>query len=431
MLRSKLAGWGVLLVVVAFAECKVYDESMLLEAGFAGSPPPAARDYGVGWWSGADPATSCYSARRPSAADRPATTSDADIGALIFGIRTMRLGSRNLNGDLDPKAWQDIGFDLDGMCTNSTTCPTSGEPKVSCKPTSASIPADGSYCRDNNFGNLEYLISTTPDIQNRFALSDPSFNCSICKGAYNILFRITGYNGEPNDSSIRIDIYPSPGLDQLKPVNCSGDTWDTSACWTSDDRWEIQSTYVPSHTSADNTGDSTLYDPSAFVRDGYVVASLPANTLFWFPGDRGVALAFPLKLQGGIVTGKLVKDTNGQWSLEDGMIAGRLKATDAIEAFQMLGLCPGDALFAGAQLMANTNADVLSSGDTAPDATCDAISVGIAFTASAAKFGSLADVQPLVPCTGSADAGPGDSGSTDGGSTDGGANDAAADAHAD
>jgi hypothetical protein len=407
MLRSKTMRWTVLATVFALAECNVYDESMLLPGeGYAGAPPSAS-EFGVGWWSGKDPDTACFSARRPSAADRPSGTANGDVGPLVFAIRAMRLGSRNLAGELDPKAWQDIGFDLDGICTTSPTCPTTGEAAVSCKPVSATIPADGSYCRDNNFGNLEYLISTNADIQARFKLNDPSFNCSLCEGAYNILFRLTGYNGEPNDSSVRIDIYPSPGLDTLKPVDCSAESWDESACWTQEDRWQVQRDYVPSGTSADNMGDSTLYDPSAFVRDGYVVATLPANTLFWFPGNRGVALAFPLKVQGGVVTGKMVKQPGGTWEIQDGIIAGRLKSTDAIEAFQMLGLCKDDPLFAGAQLYASTFADVLSSGDTAPEATCDAISVGIAFSASLAKFGSLAEVAPLVPCE-SSDAGAGD-----------------------
>lgn len=409
MRSFRFAGWAALVVFLGAVGCKVYDESMLLQAdaGIVGSPAGKTEN-GTGWWSGRDPQSSCYSARMPSAADRPKNTTAGDVGALMFAIRTMRLGSRNPKGELDPAAWQGIGFDLDGLCTQSPTCPTVGEPPLSCKPTSAAIPADGTYCRDNNFGNLEYLITTNADIQARFRLSDPTFNCSICQGAYNMLFRVSGYNGLPDDSAVRVDIYPSPGLDELKTVDCTQDTWDTTACWDQSDPWQVQTNYVPSGISGDKIGDSTLYDPSAFVRGGYVIASLPANTEFWFPGTRGVAQAFPLILQGGIVTGALKKDSHGQWTIEDGMIAGRLKSTDAISAFQKIGMCKDDPLFMGAQLYAKTSADVLSSGDVVPESPCDAVSVGLAFTAGQASVGTLTDVAPLVPCE-TSDAGAADS----------------------
>ena len=388
--------------------CKVYDESMLLEPAAVQDTQPEDTGVGVGWWSHTDPASQCYSAGLPGPSDRPANTAPGEIEPLVFAVRAMRLGSRNEKGEVDKDAWKSIGFDLDNTCSTSPTCPAAEQERMSCS-SGASVLPDGRYCRDNMFGQLEYSITQTPDIGGRFRLNDPTFNCSLCQGAYNFLFKFTGYNGQSDDSSIRVDIYPSPGLDVLKPIDCAQyndhEGWDTNACWGKYDAWQLQSDYVP----AGPTGDSKLYDPSGYVRSDYFVASLPANTVFWFPGNRAVATSFPMVLQGGLVTGKFVR-TDDEWRIEDGMIAGRIKVSGAIEGFRLIGMCEDDPLFQGAALIAQSNADVLSSGAVAPEARCDAISVGIAFTASQATMGSVVEVEPLKGCVRGADAGTGGQG---------------------
>jgi len=391
------------LTVTAAISCKVYDESLLLDgvAGFGAMP---AGD-GIGWWSGTDPSTKCATASMPTAEDRPAKSDPgASVPPIVFAIRSMRLGSLDRDGNLSKTAWQDIGFDLDGTCTRSPTC-DEPEPVYPCKALLTVIPGDGNYCRDNRFGELEYAIATNEDIGQRFGLNDHTFNCSLCVGAFNMLFKISDYNGQPNDATVRVDIYPSPGIQTLKGIDCRTQaTWTNEDCWQKQDAWAVQSDYVNEPVGSTVVGNSKLDDSTAFVRDGYAVVRLRDNTRFWFPDDRGIATAFPLVVQGGIVTGKLQQGPDGTWAMTDGIIAGRMDTKDAIDAFHFIGLCEGDPFAATVEGFAKGWADVLSSGAFLPEITCDALSVGIAFEASEATVGAVVKVEVPDPCT-SVDAG--------------------------
>lgn len=407
-LRAKLAPAArvaVLAIAVAAAgSCKVYDETMLLpEAGPSCPAPAGASSDGVGLWSGCDESGRCFSARAPSQANRPAAgAAGGQELTLTFAIRSMRLGSRDREGKLDDKAWTTIGYDLDGLCTSSPTCAAEGEPPMSCGVQGTQYPVDGAYCRDNTFGRLEYMVEKETEIGKLFRLDEGFFNCSICQGAYNFLFRISSYNGQPDDNLVRVDIYPSPGLTAPRAVDCSGSEWKATDCWKREDIWTVQSSYVSSGEPGPDIGESQMYDPSAFVRDGVIHVALPENTQLWFPGMDAAARAFPMVLQRGVVGVRLEKSDGGTWSLQDGIIAGRMKWTDAVDGFRKLGLCEGDPLFEGIKVFARTSADLLYNGETLLDAPCDAISVGMAFTADEAQIGPLREVPELVPC---ADAG--------------------------
>jgi hypothetical protein len=400
-------------LAVALASCKVYDESLLIDDGFGGAGGTAPVGNGVGWWSGKDTQTSCYSAKAPSSDDRPSATDGESVPPIVFALRSMRLGSLDTDGKLNETAWQHIGFDLDATCTRSPTCEQI-DPIVSCKANSITVPADGFYCRDNMFGRMEYAIATSEDIGVRFGLNDHAFNCALCQGAYNMMFKISEYNGEPNDPLVRVDIYPSPGLKTLKSLDCETTIeWTESQCWAKADAWMIQSDYVTEPIGSANVGQSKLKDPAAYVRDNYAVVSLPENTRFWFPGDRAEATAFPVVLHGGLVTGRLEKDEQGAWTLTDGIISGRMDVQDAIDGFRLIGMCPGDVLADTVISFANTFADTLTNGEVLPEVKCDALSVGIAFTAAEATLGEVAAVTVEDPCTAKADAGV--DGSPDGG----------------
>lgn len=380
------------------ASCKVYDESLLLDGsgGFGGTTLYGG---GLGWWSGQDPETKCPTAGAPGPEDRPQSDPGESLPPIVFAVRSMRLGSLDPAGNLSETAWQDIGFDLDGTCTRSPTCEQI-EPIQSCKPNSPLVPADGNYCRDNMFGRMEYAIATNEDIGVRFGLNDRTFNCSLCEGAYNMLFKLSDYNGKPNDASVRVDVYPSPGIEELKEIDCSTATaWnETVDCWKKEDAWAIQADYVNEPPGSTTIGVSKIDDPVAYVREGYAVVRLPANTRFWFPDDRGVATAFPLVMEGGLVTGKLAQDADGAWRLSDGIIAGRMDIQDAVDGFRFIGMCEGDPLADTVAGFSSAWADVLTSGDVLPDAPCNALSVGIEFTASEATMGTVTEVEIPDPC---------------------------------
>ncbi len=388
--------------------CSVYT-SDLVPAIEAGS--------GVGWWSGPEGDSGCFSAKMPSASARPApVTGTTDVPPIYLAIGDMRLGSQDPNFQPDASAWKDLGMDIDNVCTNSPTC-QSNDTVVSCAPTVTAIPYDGNYCRDNTFGRLEVQAASIPEVGGKYGLNDDAFNCALCTGAYNFVIRITNYNGTPNDDSIRIDFYPSPGLVNVLPWVCTDPNWRSHPCFTADMPWLLRDVGVAGDAGGPAPDNAVIADSNAFVHDGYIVAQLPAETLFWFPAIKGrkadVPNAFPLKFTQALVAGKLTKAQDGTWSVADGTIAGRSRETDIIEGFRLIGFCESDPNYTLMQSFLHGNLDVLANGGNDPNTTCDAISVGIAFTAQQATPGPLIHVDDLVECTG---ADGGTEGGTDAGS---------------
>lgn len=416
--------WAFLaFVVLAAATCNLYTPDLLGKD--AGSLPEAGA--GFGWWSGYD--GTCLSVGAPRASDRPgARTSDSSLPPIYLAIRTLRLGSLDLDNQLSQTAWQDIGLDLDGVCTSSPTCATDN-PIVSCKPTMSAVPYDGNHCRDNTFGRLEVQAATIPELGGKYGLNDDAFNCGLCTGAYNFIIRITGYNGTANDDKVRLDFYPSPGLETVLPWSCKSGDWRIHPCFMPDSPWLIRDTAVTQPRGGPDLPDAVLADDAAYVRDGYLVAQLPPNALIWFPSIKGrkddVAAAFPLTFSSGVIVGRLHKGQDGTWTVDDGTIGGRSRESDIIKGFRLIGFCESDPNYGLMLGFLHANLDILSSGANDPNTTCDAISVGIGFTATQAVAGKLAHVDDLVECATSADGGI--EGGTDAG-MDAGVMDAGADA---
>jgi hypothetical protein len=403
--RSNRTGLvGVRQLLVAFAvpgllasasvsalQCNVYDPSLLDPV----DPGVEPKD-GVGWWSGAGD-RGCFSAKEPSVTDRPGPQGDGDVGPIYLALQSMRIGSLNLDNQLDSNAWQDLGYDLDGVCTGSDTCEGADTPP-SCKPTVPQIATDGHFCRDNTFGRLEYAAALIPELSNTYGLNDDQFNCALCVGDYNFVIRITGYNGEPNDDRIRIDLYPSPGLEKPLPWDCSKPDWRTHPCFTTDLQWTIQKDALVEPHDGPDLSDSKIADPAAFVKDGYIVAQLPPDTLFWFPGYKALVVAFPLRVQRATVSAKLGRGPDGVWRLTDGIIGGRTKGADIVEGFRLMGFCETDQNYSVMTDFVNKNLDVSADGANDPETTCDAMSVGLSFTALQAVAGKTATVEPLEEC---------------------------------
>jgi len=406
---------GTLVAAAALAYCNVYSDSLLVSgsAGDAGTDGPDAGS-GIGWWSGPGNTDDCYSAGVPTPADRPPAGDTSTVAPIYLAITAMRLGSLDPNNQPSMTAWQDIGFDLDGVCTNSPTCLTNN-PVVSCKPTGAAVPYDGNYCRDNTFGRLEQQASTVTAIGGTYGLNDDAFDCALCVGDYNFLIKISNYNGQTDDDEVRIDLYPSPGLETPLPSDCSSPTWRMhSVCFNSGNPFTIRDTAVAQPQGGPMLPDAIVNDPKAYVRGGYIVAQLPANTLFWFPGYNAPATAFPLSFAQALVAGRLAKAQDGTWTIQDGTIGGVATEQDILNGFQLIGFCPSTEPMNYPLVKSELHGylDILASGKADPNTTCDSISVGIGFTAAQATAGKLVHIPDPVPCT---PKGQGSDGGTDGG----------------
>lgn len=376
------------------SSCDIYDESLLLD------PPPEGPPMknGIGWWSKQDE-RGCFSAGMPTPNDRPPPKGDGDVGPIYLAVASMRLGSLDEEGRIDPNAWQDIGLDIDGVCTASETCQGEDRPP-SCKAGALQLPRDGRYCRDNTFGKLEYSAALVPQLAKTYGLSDDAFNCALCAGHYTFLVRITGYNGEPDDDRVRVDLYPSPGLERPLPWDCSQPSWSSQPCFTPDMPWTVQRDALVEDRGGPDLPDSKIFDDQAFVRDGYIVTHLPEDTLFWFPGYKALVVAYPLRLQKGVVVGKIARGADAVWTITDGVIAGRAKRDDILNGFRLIGFCDTNDK-ENYELMStfvDDNLDVLADGRSDPNVPCDAMSVGLLFVARQARAGKTETVEPLVEC---------------------------------
>lgn len=368
------------------AACQIYDESLLTpEVPFGG---------GIGFWSGRGD-QDCYSAGVPQERERPNDSNNSELPPVYLVLRTIRLGERDINGIPDPEAWKDLGFDLDGVCTNSQTC-TTGVVKPSCRPIGATVPYDGNHCRDNTFGRLAYEAARVPEVSGRY-LNPNALDCAFCTGRYGFLVRISHYNGTLNDAHVRVDYIPSPGLEAPLPWSCADTGWKRRPCASADLPWALQEDALESRGAAP-TGK--LHVEDAYVARGYLVSKLPPGTVFQFPRRTGsdVATPFPLRLNDGIFAGKLGRERDGSWALTDGMLAGRASAESIFRGFRITGLCEGDPNYKLVQAFVNNNVDIRADSVVDANRPCDALSVGVGFTAVQARPGRVEAVVPPVEC---------------------------------
>ncbi|MBS2015880.1 MAG: hypothetical protein JST00_23535 [Deltaproteobacteria bacterium] len=375
---------------VALARCSVYDTSLLVPA--PDKPAPAS---GVGFWSGAGD-RGCFSAKVPRPEDRPPPGSPTKLPPIYLAISSTRLGSLDPKGNLDSNAWQDIGYDLDGVCTGASSCEGTDSPP-SCKPTVPQISTDGTYCRDNTFGRLEFTAALVPEIAKKYGLSDDAFNCALCVGDYNYIIKVSDYNGEANDGDVRVDLYPSTGLTKVLPWDCADPSWKTRPCFTPDGVFKIEKGGMVNPAAGPDLPPAKAFDDKAYVRDGYLVLSLK-DIFLWFPGYNALVTAYPIQLRKGIASGKLARGADGVWRITDGIIGGRTLAADLVKGFRDIGFCETDSNYGLLVDFVAKNLDVLADGTKDPNRTCDAMSVGIGFQALQAVAGPLDEVEPLKEC---------------------------------
>jgi hypothetical protein len=404
MRGSRVALSLSVLGALVFHSCKVYDSSLLEEGDPKKPVPKEMWGSGVGWWSYIKK-DGCISAGVPSPDQRPPPSGASEIPPFFLAVKDMALGSLDRNGNPSADAWKELGFDLDGVCTASPTCPESSDP-AAC---SAAVPSeDGTYCRDNTFGKLESQAIAVDGLGKEFGLSNDGFNCALCRGDYNFLIRVTGWNGQPEDNNVRLDLYPSPGLETQSAtwtcdLNANVGAWKSNQCWAPGAGFTVEEGSFDGAIGPNGElPDAKINDPAAYVREGYLIALLPEDAFFWFPG-QSAALAYPLKIQRGVIATRLVDNGDGTYSADDGTIAGRAKKDDLIEAFESLGLCQTtqENLWNLANTSINISRDVLASGTNSPEATCDGLALGIGFTAVSASFsGTTRTAAPLPGCSG-------------------------------
>lgn len=301
---------------------------------------------------------------RATYVDPPAAADGPSLPDIILAMRTIDLGE---------SATTPPGYDLDGTCTCfGGAGPTCAAAKNHCD-------APGGI--DNGSAQFFSLVQFAAGPGN---FSSAAFSAKIEQGVFGVVVRLSKYSGEEDDSAVEVAIYPSGGVTGAAPL------------WDGNDAWQIQS---PSLVNDDP--DQPLFkSDGAYVSKGTLVAALPALEAKLGGEENSMVL----HLTGGVLTGKLSKDTKG-FLLTEGIIAARWRIQDIFGALssyrdnQGKPICTdvGFAYESAKDAICN-GLDILGDPSGAKTQDCDALSIGLGFTAQAARLGAV--TPPPMPFPG-------------------------------
>lgn len=352
--------------------CSVYDESLVSGAAGCsdGSAVPAARP------------------------DIPDNDPSTDVAEVTIALRDVRLDTSDTDPDTGIPFWRTIGFNLDERCTSESN------QLWACSPpgTNPQRAIDGERGIDNVFGpglftlvDIQYQASASPSDLALAPNLQSYATLVVDDGLSAIVLRMRRWNGEPNDSSVTVDIstsvYASPGdASSTPPTHVDGDkpAWDGNDWfWVRDDSFVNEDIATP-----------RTFDNNAYVRDNVVVMRLPDRAELKFVGPT---LGLRVALVQGIAIGVL----DGQGGLSNVTIGGRWTRTDLLETARAVNVCPEDtglytALTSRIDDIADLRSDPENDGDGAP---CDAVSFGVSFTGVRGRIAGLVPGPPLPdPC---------------------------------
>jgi hypothetical protein len=114
-----------------------------------------------------------------------------------------------------------------------------------------------------------------------------------------------------------------------------------------------------------------------------------------------------LTVHSAVISAKLGTETPVPTTATGGVVAGILKTDEVLSSLQQMAgklnssFCSGDAL-QSFENQVTAASDIMIDGTQDPNSTCNGISIGMGFTASAAKLGKVLDKAPKAadPCAG-------------------------------
>lgn len=365
--RGAAALFGVLAAAIAViaVACSVYDSSLLLPAsGDSGGPDVAEAGAPDAREAEAGPPI-CPEVFPPPA---PAMDDPSDAGdqTFVVALHTLDVG-------LGDGGVAGLGYDLDGVFT----CCDGG--RESCKPAvTGATHCDTTGGRDDSSGLLLGGLAKVDST----AFNSNSIDQNLQQGIYSVLVQVQHYNGTPNDTSVTVSIFASTGV-----------VGDGGAAWDGGDVWKVNSSFAVNDSGPPLPNH---FDPNAYVSDGTLVMKVDFPLAIGTTSTGGLQV----NLTAGRITASVVPAGNGSYSLRDGQIVGRWNTADILEAVQSLKIlgmtvCPGSMAYSLVKSQICQYADIMS--DPTQDltgATCDALSLGIGYTADPAILGPIVEGTP-------------------------------------
>jgi hypothetical protein len=367
-LGAHLAAAAALLTL---AGCTVYDPALVADGGT--STPP---DLGPRRDASGGGCTTCPAGRPPTRPSGP----DGDGPEVLFALRDIQLVQ-------DANRWRTIGFDLDGLDTQTI------DDRVECVSASDDPETDGEGGVDNAFGHLvtPLLLAAEPGFEDESQTSQ-----TLGGGA--VLLRVRGWSGARDDARVSVtltqSVFGTPKVGGMVPdasVPPGGIDYDAGVPplprWDGEDAWWGRAdTFL--------RGDPEMpltFDDNAYVADGTIVMRLPDRRDLVFSGaDRGVRF----RLTDATFTAHVLDDGR---TVDRAILAGRWAANDILDAIPFVGVCPGSGNYRLLENVLATSVDVRSTpGSGGPGVECDALSVGLAFTGVRGTWAGTAAGIPLV-----------------------------------
>jgi len=270
-----------------------------------------------------------------------------------------------------------IGYDLDGFCTCGAQGPSCASAQVACDPEGGVDNVAGPLALDGVFSGY--------DLEKRLN--------GLIEGGHNtLLLGLQQYNGLPDDDQVTVSVYSAGGV--YPSLGDGGFAGEAGAPrWDGDDPWSLDRAQLPTGKPP----GSFDTNEAAYVAGGTLVAPVRVK--------ERLNDAFELALTGGVLTAEITM-VDGAPQIARGVIAGRWPAVEMVRVFfdleDPLTGSPVCKDFLVEQVRssicnaADINANPAADGTAAP---CDALSIGMAFTAVPAKFGPVLDVVPAPsPC---------------------------------
>jgi hypothetical protein len=290
---------------------------------------------------------------------RPTGTVGGTIGDLTFAGDSIMLEQVNL------------GYDLDHACT----CKDTLEDPGSC--VSASPRCDSARGVDN---------ALSPIVASKLGGSFASlhFDSLIGSGDIDVLIRLRDYNGQDDDEAVTFAMFASNGTISS---DAGADAPNPTPRRDGADTWTVDpESYLDLDAGLD----------AAVAKFASLQAYVRSNTLVAQAANAYLGLGeFVLHIQDATLTGDIVRVSH-PFRIQNGRLSGRVAADSLLVALQQIKLgalpfCPG-----GGGLFDTTKDAVCAARDVVSDHTrdgrgdpCDALSVGIGFTAVEANIGPL------------------------------------------
>jgi hypothetical protein len=299
----------------------------------------------------------------------PSVPADATPGgdiSIVFALRSLDFG---IDGGAP------VGLNLDGRCT----CPG----PESCRAPGA-VPCDQERGIDN--GSRDLLA----EVFGRGVLDQPTINSALQSGYFGSLVQIDGWNGEPDDAHVSVQVFASQGFDQKAVPGRSQPVFDGKDVWTVDDE-----SVARGGVDGGPPYVSNALDDSAFVAGGALVSTLSFPIIVGSSGPRVRIKVGDGRLFATIRTEKALGDAGVQYSLQ-GTLAGRWRASDLLGSLASLSdpitgapICGDSGVYqlVKSQVCARLDIPAQGSNDDLGQ-SCSAVSLGAKFVAVNAKLGS-------------------------------------------